>query len=68
MVFLSILAIFAATVGMSLGVLLPLLFPGFCFGGALGLLISAFVNMNNSYFFPVVSAALALVFASFSAL
>ena len=67
MVFLSILAIYAATVGMSLGILLPLLFPGVCVGGALGLMIAAFANMGNSYFFPVVSAALAVLFATLSA-
>lgn len=66
-VFLYVLAIYAATVGMSLGVLLPLLFPGMCFGGALGLLVATFADMSSSYMFPVTAACLAILFAFVSA-
>jgi len=67
MVFLYILAIYSASVGMSLGVLLPLLFPGVCFGGAVGLMVATFMDMNNGYVFPVSAAVLAVVFAFCSA-
>jgi len=67
MVFLYILAIYSASVGMSLGVLLPLLFPGVCFGGAVALMVATFMDMNNGYLFPVSAAVLAVVFAFYSA-
>lgn len=66
-VFLYILSIYAATVGMSLGVLLPLLFPGVCFGGSLGLLVATFLDLSIDYFFPVTAGGLAVLFAFVSA-
>jgi callose synthase len=67
MVLLYILCINGSLVGMSLGVLLPYLFPGVCFGGALALLIGALFKMQDSYFFPLVGGALAAISATLSA-
>lgn len=66
MVFLGILAINGAFVGMSLGVLLPGLFLGACLGATLALLAGSLMVVSNSYFFPGVASALAIVFASLS--
>lgn len=66
-VFLYILAFNSALVGMSLGVLLPLFMPGICFGGSMALLVGAFATISNSYYFPFVGGALALVFCIISA-
>lgn len=62
MVFLYILAIYGAFVGMSLGVLLPMFFPGICFGGSLTLLALAVGALLNPYFFPLIGGGLALLF------
>jgi callose synthase len=67
MVFLYILAINSALVGMSLGVLLPVLVPGVCFGGMLALLVGAFGAVSSEFFFPAVGGALALIFCTVSA-
>jgi callose synthase len=67
MVFLYILSIDAAMVGMSLGVLLPLVFPGVCLGASLALLGVAMSGVWNSYLFPVIGAALSALFAIVSA-
>lgn len=67
MVFLYILALNSGLVGMSLGVLLPVLMPGICFGGSLALLIGALLSMNNVFYFPVVGGTLALICCVLSA-
>eukprot|EP00531_Pseudo-nitzschia_arenysensis_P008982 CAMPEP_0116126230 /NCGR_PEP_ID=MMETSP0329-20121206/6225_1 /TAXON_ID=697910 /ORGANISM="Pseudo-nitzschia arenysensis, Strain B593" /LENGTH=2134 /DNA_ID=CAMNT_0003620307 /DNA_START=237 /DNA_END=6641 /DNA_ORIENTATION=- len=59
-VVLWMLAILSAFVGMSLGVMLPTLFPGLCFGVNLALLGGCFVNSSNSVmYFPVAGGILA---------
>ena len=67
MVFLYILSIDSGFVGMSLGVLLPLVLPGACLGGVIGLLGCAIAGVWNSYLFPIVGGVLALLFALVSA-
>lgn len=67
MVFLYMLALDGGLVGMSLGVLLPSLFPGVCFGALLALLIGCFMTVSNAYFFPIAGGVLAAVFGIFSA-
>ncbi|KAI2501722.1 1-3-beta-D-glucan synthase [Fragilaria crotonensis] len=64
---LYILSINAAFVGMSLGVLLPLIFPGLCFGVAVSLFAGCLMTMSNPLYFPVASAALGVVGAILSA-
>jgi len=64
---LWILAILSAFVGMSLGVLLPTIFPGLCFGVNLALLAGCFVNSHNELYFPVAGGVLALAGATLSA-
>ena len=60
-VVLWMLAILSAFVGMSLGVMLPTLFPGLCFGVNLALLGGCFVNSsNNVMYFPVFGGILAI--------
>lgn len=66
MVFLYILTINASLVGMSLGVLLPLIFPGVCLGGSLALLGVALSGVWNSYLFPIAGGFLAILFAVIS--
>jgi callose synthase len=66
MVALWVLSINATLVGMSLGILLPLIFPGLCFGTTAALLIGIFVNPQNTLYFPVVGGACGLVGAIFS--
>lgn len=67
MVFLNILTLFGACVGMSLGVLLPSFFSGICLGGSLALLIGAFLNLNNALFFPLLGGGMALAFSFLAA-
>lgn len=64
---LFVLSINAALVGMSLGVLLPLICPGLCFGVAVSLLAGCLMTMSNPLYFPVTSAALGVVGALLSA-
>jgi callose synthase len=66
MVALWVLAIGAALVGMSLGVLLPMLFPGVCCGVSLSLLVGCLFDVSSSYYLPVVGGACALVGAILS--
>lgn len=70
LVFLYILSIYGATVGFSLGVLLPLLFPGVCLGSAFALLSGAFLQNNNyvatQLYFPTSAGGLAIIFAFLS--
>jgi callose synthase len=63
MVFLYILALDGILVGMSLGVLLPLLLPGACFGATLSLFVGSFMAVSNELYFPVVGGATFLFFA-----
>lgn len=63
MVFLYILALNGAAVGMALGVLLPLIFPGACLGASLALLGVAFAGVWNGYLFPVIAGVLAILLA-----
>ena len=58
---LYLLAINGAMVGFSLGVLLPTLFPGACFGASLALLIGSFGVVSSSWYFPIVGGVLALI-------
>lgn len=67
MVALWILAINASLVGMSLGVLLPTIFPGFSFGAAVVLLVGTFLEVQNSLYLPIVGGAVALVASFLSA-
>jgi callose synthase len=64
---LYVLAINAACVGMSLGVLLPLVFPGLCFGVATALLVGALATITHPLYFGVSSVALGAVGAILSA-
>ena len=66
MVALWILAINATLVGLSLGVLLPFLFPGVCTGVSLALVIGCFLNTANALYFPAIAGGLALIFAIIS--
>ena len=56
---LYILSINAAFVGLCLGVLLPLILPGVCFGISVALLGGCLGMVLNPYFFPIASLALA---------
>lgn len=60
MVALWVLSTGAALVGWSLGVLLPTIIPGICFGVSLSLLVGAFVGVSNVLYFPVASGILSL--------
>jgi callose synthase len=64
---LWILAINASLVGMSLGVLLPTLFPGICFGVSSVLLAGVFLGVANPLYLPVVGGVCALIGAILSA-
>jgi callose synthase len=64
---LWILSINAAAVGMSLGVLLPKITPGACFGVATALLVGCLMTLVQPLYFPVTSGALAIVGAILSA-
>jgi callose synthase len=66
MVALWVLSINASMVGMSLGVLLPTLFPGLCFGVSLSLLVGSFLELSQSLYLPVVGGAAALIGAVLS--
>jgi uncharacterized membrane protein YfcA len=65
MVFLFLLVINSVLVGMSLGVLLPVLMVGICAGSALTLLAGSFlaITIQNSYYFPLVGGVLAALLA-----
>lgn len=64
---LNTLSIGAALVGLSLGVLLPLIWPGLTFGVALALLIGALATISNNLYFPITSIVLAALGAIISA-
>ena len=57
---LWVLSIMSAFVGMSLGVMLPTLFPGLCLGVNLALLSGCFVSSQYVLYFPVAGGVLAL--------
>lgn len=69
MVFLYMLSINGAMVGMSLGVLLPMLFPGLCAGASLALFICCCfsVMLKSFYFFPLTAGVLAAIGGAASA-
>jgi len=68
MIFLYLLVLDAFFVGMSLGVLLPVVFPGACFGISLIMLIGSFAGLTSSpYYVPVAGGAAALICAILSA-
>jgi len=58
-----VLAINGSLVGMCLGVMLPTLFPGLCFGASLVLFVGSFMAASFPLYFPVVGGALALISA-----
>ncbi|GKZ01468.1 hypothetical protein MPSEU_001097400 [Mayamaea pseudoterrestris] len=62
MVFLCLLGVLGSGVAMSLGVLLPALFPGACFGASLALFIGSAIGISNPYYFPVIGGACIVVF------
>lgn len=64
---LWVLSINAAAVGMSLGVLLPRITPGACFGVASAIMIGCLVTVVQPLYFPVTSSSLAIVCAVLSA-
>jgi hypothetical protein len=63
MLFLYILTIDSAMAGMALGVLLPLIFPGVCFGTLLAVLSVTVSSLWNPYLFPIIGTVLASIFA-----
>uniref|UniRef100_A0A7S1UZ62 1,3-beta-glucan synthase n=2 Tax=Grammatophora oceanica TaxID=210454 RepID=A0A7S1UZ62_9STRA len=64
---LYVLSLYSACVGMSLGVLLPIVFPGFCFGVAATLLVGSMLSITMQYYFPCCSCVLAAAGALLSA-
>jgi callose synthase len=68
MVFLYILVVDAALVGMALGVLLPMVLAGACFGGAAALVVGTVAVMDHfPLYFPLAGAAAAVLGAILSA-
>lgn len=67
MVFLYALVIYAGLVGMGLGVLLPMLFAGVCFGGAAALMVGTVAVIEFPLYFPIACAAAAVLGAILSA-
>ena len=63
---LYVLAINGFFVGLSLGVMLPTVLPGVCFGSSLALLIGAFGVASTPTYFPIVGGVLALLSAAAS--
>lgn len=63
---LYLLAIYGFLVGMSLGIMLPTLFPGLCFGASLGLFIASFGLSTSEVFFPILGGILAVICAAAS--
>lgn len=64
---LYVLAANGACVGFSLGVMLPTVFPGACFGASIALLIGSFGFVSRPLYFPAVGGGLALICAAASA-
>ena len=63
---LYVLAINGSLVGLSLGVMLPTVFPGLCFGASAALFVGSFGVTSMPLYFPVVGGALALISATAS--
>jgi callose synthase len=67
MTFLNVLSIYGATVGLSLGVLVPLLLPGVCWGASVALLIGTFFQHNKyiatEQYFPIAGTVLSILMA-----
>ncbi len=61
MVALWILSICAGLVGMSLGVLIPTVLPGICFGVSLSLLVGTFLQFYHVLYLPVAGGILSLI-------
>lgn len=60
---LYVLAINGFLVGLSLGAMLPTVFPGICFGASLALLIGSFGIAPVPTYFPIAGGVLALISA-----
>lgn len=60
-VFLYLLALDGACVGLALGVLLPSVLPGASFGVLTGLLVCLLAGQWNLYIFPVASGLIAVL-------
>jgi callose synthase len=58
---LYVLSINAAFVGMCLGVLLPLIMPGVCFGSSVALVGGCLATVLNPFYFPIASLALSAI-------
>jgi callose synthase len=67
MVVLYVLSLSSAFVGMSLGVLLPTVFPGVVCGINLSLLIGSFLDLSMPLYFPITGGVLLLFGAFLSA-
>lgn len=63
---LWVLAIDGALVGLSLGVMLPTVFPGVCFGASLSLLVGCFGLASMPSYFPIAGGILAVLSAAAS--
>jgi len=63
---LYVLTFNGAFVGLSLGVMLPTVFPGICFGATLALLIGSFGVASVPLYFPIAGGTLALISAAAS--
>lgn len=66
MVFLYVLVLNATLVGMALGVLLPMVFCGFCSGGAAALMVGTVIVIHHEFYFPMAGAATAILGAILS--
>lgn len=60
-VFLYIVAIDGALVGMSLGVLIPMFLPGICFGLSFVLMVECLGTIHMDYFFPIAGTVLSIL-------
>ena len=63
---LWVLSINSTLVGMALGVLLPYLFPGVCFGVSLALFGGVFLSTQSSLYLPIAGGIFAAVGAILS--
>jgi callose synthase len=61
MVALWVLSISAGSVGMCLGVLLPTILPGICFGVPLSLLVGAFIGVSYALYLPIAGGTASLI-------
>lgn len=56
-----VLALDGVCVGLALGVMLPTVFPGVCFGASLALFIGSFGVTSMPLYFPIVGGSLVLI-------